>query len=96
MNNSLHIDKGDVKVLHFVYRRNIMPTTNPRINVTLEPEFADALAALAAQGGQSLSALAREMILDGIERHEDYALSALAEKRDNKKAKTVKHKNVWK
>lgn len=73
-----------------------MPTINPRINVTLDPEFAAALAELAARGGQSLSALAREMILEGIERHEDYALSALAEQRDNKKSKTIKHADAWK
>lgn len=73
-----------------------MATKNPRINVTFEKETADLLAQLAKQRGKSVAGIAKELILDALERQEDMALTKLAESRDTKKAKRVSHKEAWK
>ncbi len=73
-----------------------MPTSNPRINITLEQETAGMLALLAKQEEKSVSRLAKELILEALERREDKLLSALADERDTDQAKRVKHQDVWK
>ena len=72
-----------------------MPTKSPRVNVTFEPAIAAILARLAKERGQSVSGLARELVLEALERQEDMALSALAESRDVGKRKTVSHEAAW-
>ncbi|MCF7799606.1 hypothetical protein K9M16_01245 [Candidatus Babeliales bacterium] len=73
-----------------------MPTKNPRINITFEIAYAEQLAFLAKQENKSISSLAKELILEALERREDMLLSSLAESRDIKKAKRVKHEDAWK
>ncbi len=73
-----------------------MPTKNPRINITFDKKTAGVLASLAVQEDQSVASLAKELILDALERREDLALSALAEIRDIKNAKIVEHEDAWK
>ena len=73
-----------------------MPTKNPRINITLEASLSGLLAELAAQEEISVSSLAKELVLEALERREDIALSALAKIRDTDKSKRVKHDNAWK
>jgi len=73
-----------------------MPTKNPRINITFETETAGLLATLAKHEHKSVSSLAKELILEALERREDMALSIIAETRDVVKAKRVKDKDVWK
>ncbi len=73
-----------------------MPSKNPRINITLEPATVAILASLSAREHKSTSSLAKELILEAIERREDMVLSAIAESRDNKDQKTIKHTDVWK
>lgn len=73
-----------------------MPTKNPRISITMEESLASILLKLAEQENQSLSSLAKELVLEALERREDMALSAIATIRDVPKAKRIKHKNVWK
>lgn len=73
-----------------------MPTRNPRINITFDEPAADLLNALAKQENKSVSSMAKELILDALERREDIALSALAELRDTQDAKRVKHEDAWK
>lgn len=73
-----------------------MPTQNPRINVTFEVATAGLLADLARQEHKSLSSLAKELIMEALDRREDRVLSAIAEVRDTPKAKRVKHDDVWK
>lgn len=73
-----------------------MPTKNPRFNVTFDPATAMVLASLAKREHKSMAHVTRELVQEALERREDMALSKIAEKRDTKKAKTVKHKDVWK
>jgi hypothetical protein len=73
-----------------------MPTKNPRINITLEESIAGILVKLAAHEHKSISSLAKELVLEALERREDMTLSAIAEIRDVPKAKRVKHKDAWK
>lgn len=73
-----------------------MPTTNPRVNITFEESTAGLLSYLAKHEHRSVSSLAKELILEALERREDMALSLLAEKRDKPKAKRIKHEDIWK
>ncbi len=73
-----------------------MPTKNPRINITLDKSLAGLLANLAEQEDTSISHIAKELVLEALERREDKLLSALAEKRDRIKAKRIKHEDAWK
>lgn len=72
-----------------------MTTSNPRINITLEPNMAGILASMAQHEHKSLSSLARELILEALELREDVALSALAKSRDTGEQKTISHDEAW-
>lgn len=76
-------------------QRNDM-AKNPRIHITVDAETAKLLNNLADQENKSLSSLATELILDSLERREDMALSMLAEHRDRRSEKKVKHADAWK
>lgn len=73
-----------------------MTTINPRINVTLESDVVSLLNSLAVKEGKSVSGMAKTLILDALDRHEDVALARLAQSRDVKSVKTVSHEDVWK
>jgi hypothetical protein len=73
-----------------------MPAKNPRINITLEESVAGLLASLAAQEHKSVSSLAKELLLEALERREDMTLSSLAKRRDLIKTKRIKHDDAWK
>jgi len=73
-----------------------MPTINPRINITLEKTLALLLEQQAKIEHKSVASVAKELILEALERREDMALAAIAEIRDAKDAKRIKHKDVWK
>lgn len=73
-----------------------MPTKNPRINITFEESTAGLLSYLAQQEQKSVSGLAKELIMDALERREDRFLSAIAEARDSVESKKVNHEDVWK
>lgn len=73
-----------------------MPTKNPRVNITFEPKTAALLAQVAKHEDKSISSLAKELILEALERHEDIALSAIAKVRDNDDVKRINHKDAWK
>lgn len=73
-----------------------MPTKNPRINITLEESTAGLLLSLAEHEHKSVSSLAKELVLEALERREDRILSAIAEVRDTSKAKRIKHSDAWK
>lgn len=72
-----------------------MPTKNPRVNITFEKASATLLSELARSEQRSVSSLAKELVLEALERREDMALSAIAKKRDVPKAKRVKHDDAW-
>ena len=73
-----------------------MSTKNPRISVTFEEDAADLLVSLAKKENKSVSTLAKELILDALERREDLALSTIAQVRDKKSIKKVEHEDAWK
>lgn len=73
-----------------------MPTKNPRINITFEEATVALLSRLARQESKSVASIAKELVLEALERREDVALSALAELRDTSKKKRVKHEDAWK
>lgn len=73
-----------------------MPTLNPRINITLEPEIAKIIYQLAIKNKQAVSSMAKELILDALESREDIALANIAAIRDVAGKKTFSHKDAWK
>jgi len=73
-----------------------MPTRNPRINITFEPATSGVLAYLAIQEEKSVTSVAKELVLEALERREDMALSTLAEIREQTIIKRVKHRDAWK
>lgn len=73
-----------------------MTTINPRINVTLEADIAILLGSLAEKEGKSISGMAKSLILDALDRHEDMALSHIAQRRDSKGVPTISHDDAWK
>lgn len=73
-----------------------MPTKNPRLNVVLDGEQYEFIKELSQREDKSLSVVAKELISDAIEKHEDYLLSQFAMKRESKSQKTVKHDKAWK
>lgn len=73
-----------------------MPTKNPRINLTLEESMAGFLSSIAEHEHKSISSLAKELIMEALERREDIMLSKLAEIRDKDTIKRIKHKDAWK
>lgn len=73
-----------------------MPTKHPRINTAFEPNMVGILGLLAKQEHKSVSGLAKELILDALERREDMALSAIAKTRDVQEQKMIKHSDAWK
>lgn len=73
-----------------------MPTKNPRINITFEESTAGLLSYLANQEHKSVSGLAKELIMDALERREDMFLSGIAESRDHAGSRKVNHADVWK
>ena len=77
-----------------------MSTKNPRLNITVGEAEVSILASLAKQQNKSISLIARELILEALERHEDIALSDLSEAREKeakkKSEKRVSHKDAWK
>lgn len=73
-----------------------MPTKNPRLNIMLEERMANFLSVLAKHEYKSILNLAKELLIEALERREDMSLSALAETRDIGKAKKIKHSGVWK
>ncbi len=74
-----------------------MPTKNPRVNITLEDSSMESLDSLAKHQNKSVAGLAKELLLEALERHEDLALSTVAEERDtDKPEKRVSHDDAWK
>lgn len=73
-----------------------MATKNPRVHVTLEEVMAGLISQIAKKEHKSVSSVARELITEALELREDMALSLIAEIRDTKKAKRIKHDQAWK
>ena len=73
-----------------------MPTSNPRLNITLEPQVAGLLSSLAEQEHKSVASMAKELILDALERREDLYLSEVAMLREKTAEPMISHEDAWK
>ncbi len=73
-----------------------MPTKNPRLNVVLDNELYKMIETLSLQEGKSMSVVAKELMEDALEKHEDMLLSEMAMKREAKSKKTISHAKAWK
>lgn len=73
-----------------------MPTKNPRLNVVLDPELYEIVEKISKQMDKSMSVVAKELITDALEKHEDLALSEMVMKREAKSKKTIPHDKAWK
>jgi predicted DNA-binding protein len=73
-----------------------MPTKHPRLNVVLDKELYEIVERIAKQEGKSLSVVAKELMEDALEKHEDMVLSEMAMKREAKSKKTIGHDKAWK
>ena len=73
-----------------------MSTKNPRLNVVLNDELFEMVERIAKQEGKSMSVVAKELMEDALEKHEDMLLSEMAMKRESKSKKTIAHDKAWK
>jgi predicted DNA-binding protein len=73
-----------------------MPTKQPRLNVVLNPDLYKMVEWIARQEGKSLSIVAKELMEDALEKHEDLLLSEMAMKREKECKGTVPHDKAWK
>lgn len=75
-----------------------MATKNPRLNVVLEPGLYAGISRLAEEEGISLSLVARDLLKEALELHEDLYWQESAEKRDKtfSQSKALSHKEIWK
>ena len=74
-----------------------MPTTNPRINITVSAKIAEALQTEAVHTGKSVSQTALDLIEWAIEKREDRYFSKLADDRLSSNPKWVPYsEDIWK
>ncbi len=73
-----------------------MAAKNPRLNVVLSQDTMGVIEQIAKKEGKSLSVVAKELMEDAIEKHEDLLLSELAMNREGKGSKTIPHDKAWK
>ncbi|MBN1594502.1 ribbon-helix-helix protein, CopG family [candidate division FCPU426 bacterium] len=75
-----------------------MPTQNPRLNVVLEPSLYKVLNKLAHKEGVSLSMMARDLIRESLEKHEDiyWQKEAYGREKTFSAKKAISHSDVWK
>lgn len=73
-----------------------MPTIKSRVNIVFETDSMTALSRLARKQHRSVSAMARELVLEAMALHEDQALSQLAEKRESQTKKWIPSSVAWK
>jgi len=74
-----------------------MPTKNPRLNVVLDSRLYETLYKLARKEGVSLSLLARDLLKESLELHEDIYWKETARRRDKTFTykKALSHKDIW-
>jgi hypothetical protein len=75
-----------------------MATKNPRLNVVLEPGLYRALSRIAHREDISLSLLARDLLKESLELHEDVYWRNAAHDREKTfiVKKAISHKDAWK
>ena len=74
-----------------------MPTKNPRLNVVLEPHLYKILNRMAHREGVSLSLLARDLLKESLELHEDLYWNQTAAKREKTFSydESLSHEDIW-
>jgi hypothetical protein len=72
-----------------------MTTKNPRLNVTLDAEQIDQLAAYAEREDKSLSSAARDLITLALDLFEDRNFSHAADKREDLTSRWIAHDDAW-
>lgn len=85
-------------MLHLASRLHLkiaMPTSCPRVNITLEPELAALVADLAKQEGKSLAGFSKALMIEALALREDQTLSQLSESRDIPNTKRISHDDAW-
>lgn len=73
-----------------------MPTTKPRLNISLSDEMKIALRKLALRDRVPEATKAARLLEMALEIEEDQIWNALAKRRDAKKARFVSHRRAWK
>jgi predicted DNA-binding protein len=73
-----------------------MPTKNPRLNVVLDDGLYKIIEKISKKEKKSMSVVAKELMEDAVEKHEDLLLSEIAMKRESTSKKTVSHDKAWK
>ncbi|MDE0151437.1 MAG: DUF6290 family protein [Bdellovibrionales bacterium] len=73
-----------------------MPAKNPRLNVVLDKRLYQIVTWLAQKENKSMSEIAKELMEDAIEKHEELLLSQEVMKRESLSKKTIPHDKVWK
>jgi hypothetical protein len=73
-----------------------MPTSQPRLNLTLDAEMMKMIAGLAKKDKQSLSSTAKKLLLLALELQEDIYFSKLADERENDGSQWISHEEAWK
>ncbi len=73
-----------------------MPTKNPRLNVVLSSDLFAMVESLSKKEDKSMSEVAKELIQEALENHEDLLISEVARKREGKSKKTISHDKAWK
>ncbi len=64
-------------------KKDTMSTKKPRVNITLDMYTVIVLNELATKEQKSVASLAKELILEALDRREDMVLSNLADRRDS-------------
>jgi predicted DNA-binding protein len=83
-------------MIHSCNRGESMPTKNPRLNVVLDDSLYKIIETLAKKEGKSMSVIAKDLLENAIEKHEDLILSQMAMERESKSKKSISHKDAWK
>ncbi len=72
-----------------------MPAANPRLNMVLEKPLYQIIVKMAKKGGVSISAKARDLLLQAIELEEDQMLSDMVSSRLKGQQKFIPAEQVW-
>ena len=74
-----------------------MPTKNRRINMVLDDSLFEAIEELASRRGSSLSAVAKDLVIDALEMQEDIGLQLIAAEREARyePESSISHDDTW-
>lgn len=77
-----------------------MPTKNPRVNVTFNPNDYEVMEIVCKKKNLNMSALVRKVVEDWLEEYEDMLLARRAEEAEKEwiaeGRKTISHEELWK